>query len=181
VTILKKALIYLGLGPDEDYDQFDDDVFDDVGSGAAAPKASQPPASRVVAPVPTLSEPAVRQSSVRVIPSTSPPSDPEDEPVIEEARPSGVTIVESVTSTPHVTVPTSFNEAQVVGDRFRSGQAVIINFEGADQALQRRLIDFASGLCYGLGGKMDRVAERVYLLTPANVDVLEADIRRVLR
>lgn len=80
---------------------------------------------------------------------------------------------------PHVVVPASFNQAQDVADKFKSGQPVVVNLQGADRDLARRLIDFASGLCYGLGGQMERLVSQVYLLTPSNVEV-GADERRRL-
>jgi cell division inhibitor SepF len=54
-----------------------------------------------------------------------------------------------------------------------------MNLQGADRDLSRRLIDFASGLCYGLGGQMERVANQVYLLTPTNVEVSPEERRRL--
>ena len=48
---------------------------------------------------------------------------------------------------------------------------MIVNLQAIDRDLQRRLVDFSSGLCYAMGGKMDRVADQVYLLTPADVEV----------
>ena len=54
-----------------------------------------------------------------------------------------------------------------------------MNLQGADRDLSRRLIDFASGLCYGLGGQMERVGNQVYLLTPANVEVSAEERRRL--
>ena len=80
---------------------------------------------------------------------------------------------------PHVVVPDSFNEAQEVADKFKGGQPVIMNLQGADRDLSRRLIDFASGLCYGLGGQMERVGNQVYLLTPTNVEVSAEERRRL--
>ena len=80
---------------------------------------------------------------------------------------------------PHVVVPTSFNQAQELADKFKGSQPVIMNLQAADRDLARRLIDFASGLCYGLGGQMEKVANQVYLLTPTNVEV-SADERRRL-
>ena len=80
---------------------------------------------------------------------------------------------------PHVLSPTSFNDVQEVADKFKSSQPVIVNLQGADRDLSRRLIDFASGLCYGLGGQMQRVADQVYLLTPANVEVSAEERRRL--
>ncbi|HEX9258193.1 MAG TPA: cell division protein SepF, partial [Acidimicrobiales bacterium] len=62
-------------------------------------------------------------------------------------------------------------------DKFKDGQPVIVNLQDVDRELSRRLIDFASGLCYGLGGSMERVAQGVYLLAPANVSVSPEDRR----
>ena len=62
--------------------------------------------------------------------------------------------------------PRRFDQAQEVADKFKEGQPVIMNLEGADREVARRLIDFASGLCYGLDGSMEKVASGVYLLKP---------------
>ena len=80
---------------------------------------------------------------------------------------------------PFVVMPTSFNQAQDVADKYKGSQPVIMNLQGADRDLSRRLIDFASGLCYGLGGQMERVANQVYLLTPTNVEVSAEERRRL--
>ena len=74
---------------------------------------------------------------------------------------------------PQVVVPTSFNDAQDVGDMFREKKPVIVNMQTAERDLARRMIDFSSGLCYGLGGQMEKVAKDVYLLTPDDVVVAE--------
>ena len=63
--------------------------------------------------------------------------------------------------------PKRFNEAREVADRFKEGTAVIMNLQSTDDTIARRLVDFASGLVYGLDGKIELVANRVYLLTPA--------------
>jgi cell division inhibitor SepF len=80
---------------------------------------------------------------------------------------------------PHVVTPVSFGQAQEVADKYKGSQPVIMNLQGADRELSRRLIDFASGLCYGLGGQMERVANQVYLLTPTNVEVSAEERRRL--
>jgi cell division inhibitor SepF len=80
----------------------------------------------------------------------------------------------------HLVQPSSFNDAQEVGDRFRQGIAVLMNLSSADPDLSRRLIDFASGLAYGLGGSMQPVAERVFLITPQGVQVSAEERRRLL-
>jgi cell division inhibitor SepF len=76
--------------------------------------------------------------------------------------------------------PAAFNDAQEVGDKFREGYSVLINLQAADPELSRRLVDFASGLAYGLGGSMKPVAEKVFLLTPAGVQVSAEERRRFL-
>ena len=67
--------------------------------------------------------------------------------------------------------PKRFNEAREVADRFKEGTAVIMNLQETDDAISRRLVDFASGLVYGHDGKIELVANRVYLLSPDNVEV----------
>jgi len=79
---------------------------------------------------------------------------------------------------PKLVVPQSFNDAQDVADMFRDKLPVIVNMQSAERDLARRLIDFSSGLCYGLGGEMEKVAKDVYLLTPDDVEV--ADEHRVV-
>jgi cell division inhibitor SepF len=80
---------------------------------------------------------------------------------------------------PVVVSPTTFNGAQEVADKFKASQPVIVNLQGADRDLTRRLLDFCSGICYALSGHMERVATRVYLLTPADVEVSAEDRRRL--
>lgn len=79
----------------------------------------------------------------------------------------------------HVTVPVGFNDAQEIGDKLKDNQPVIVNLQGIDRDLSRRLIDFSSGLTYGLGGAMERVADQVFLLTPSNVEVSAEEKRRL--
>ena len=71
----------------------------------------------------------------------------------------------------HNSEPRRFNEARDVADRFKEGTAVIMNLQSTEDPIARRLVDYASGLVYGLDGKIELVANRVYLLTPANVEV----------
>jgi cell division inhibitor SepF len=72
-------------------------------------------------------------------------------------------------------VPKTFNDAQTVADKLKAEVPVIINMQSADADLTRRLIDFASGLTYALDGSMQRVADRVFLLTPHAVSVSAED------
>ncbi len=71
----------------------------------------------------------------------------------------------------HLILPRSFNDAQQIADKFKQSIPVILNLQNADTELSKRLIDFASGLTYALNGGMQRVADKVFLLTPRNVEV----------
>jgi cell division inhibitor SepF len=73
--------------------------------------------------------------------------------------------------------PKSFNDAEQIGQKFKSDIPVIINLQQADAELSKRLIDFSSGLTYGLEGGIQRVAEKVFLLSPHNVEVSAEDKR----
>jgi len=80
----------------------------------------------------------------------------------------------------HLVLPRSFNDAQQVADRFKEGVPVILNLQASDQELSKRLIDFASGLTYALDGGMQRIADKVFLLTPRNVELSAEDRARML-
>jgi cell division inhibitor SepF len=80
----------------------------------------------------------------------------------------------------HLVVPRSFNDAQQVADKFKDSVPVILNLQGSDAELSKRLIDFASGLTYALEGGMQRVADKVFLLTPRNVQVSAEERARLL-
>jgi cell division inhibitor SepF len=71
----------------------------------------------------------------------------------------------------HLTEPKTFNGVEEVGERFRNGIPVIMNLAGASEPVAKRLLDFASGLIYGLEGRIERVGDRVFLLTPMGVEV----------
>jgi cell division inhibitor SepF len=79
----------------------------------------------------------------------------------------------------HVVEPTGFNDAQELGDRLKTNQAVVLNLRGLERELQRRLIDFSSGLAYAVGGSMRKVDDQVFLLTPTAVEVSEEDKERL--
>jgi cell division inhibitor SepF len=80
----------------------------------------------------------------------------------------------------HLVLPRSFNDAQQIADRFKEGVPVILNLQATDQELSKRLIDFSSGLTYALSGGMQRVADKVFLLTPRNVEVSAEERARLL-
>jgi cell division inhibitor SepF len=97
------------------------------------------------------------------------------------SRPRSIEAVPSpATAQVHLVLPRSFNDAQQIADKFKQGVPVIVNLQNADQELSKRLVDFASGLTYALSGSMQRVADRVFLLTPHNVEVSAEERARVL-
>jgi cell division inhibitor SepF len=80
----------------------------------------------------------------------------------------------------HLVAPRAFNDAKGIADRFKAQIPVIINLQGADTDLSKRLIDFASGLTYALDGSMQRVADKVFLLTPRDVELSAEERARAL-
>lgn len=153
-TMWKRTLAYLGL-----VEEYDDEYADLPPEEPLPPRAAEPPGR---------SEP----SNVRRI---SPMRDAEPGPVGQS--PVGVRPVQSAKV--HVTNPTTFNDVEEVGERFRNGIPVIMNLDGAGETTAKRLLDFASGLIFGLEGRIERVGERVFLLTPLGVDVSSEERRQL--
>jgi cell division inhibitor SepF len=183
-SFFKKTMLYLGLGPDEHYESYDDERESDRRETVTP--VSRAAGTRPVSPIHEQS------GSVRPIRggggtasghAASVATGPEHSEARTPLR-GGSTVrpIPRVSSAkPQSLAPASFNEGQEIADRFKANQPVIVNLQGADRDLRRRLIDFCSGLCYGLGGQMERVADHVYLLTPTNVEVSEEDRRRLER
>jgi cell division inhibitor SepF len=186
---LKNTRTWLGLG-DEPYDdeygdpEYDDPGYDDAGYGdlpeerpAARPAPRQAPARpqrsavRAMSSAPSADDWEEGDGGVRVISGSSPEPEPAPQRGVVRPLPTA--------SKPHVVSPSGFNDVQQVADRFKRDQPVIINLQGVDRDLSRRLIDFASGLCYGLEGDMERVADQVFLLTPRGAEVSDDDRRRL--
>jgi len=80
----------------------------------------------------------------------------------------------------HLVVPRTFNDAKQIADRFKAQMPVILNLQGAETDLSKRLIDFASGLTYALDGSMQRVADKVFLLTPRDVELSAEERARAM-
>ncbi len=80
----------------------------------------------------------------------------------------------------HLVAPRAFNDAKQIADRFKAQIPVIMNLQSADTELSKRLIDFASGLTYALDGSMQRVADKVFLLTPRDVELSAEERARAI-
>src|SRR6185437_13838251 len=80
----------------------------------------------------------------------------------------------------HLVVPKSFNDAQQIADKFKDSVPVILNLQSSETDLSKRLIDFASGLTYALDGGMQRIADKVFMLTPRNVEISAEERARLI-
>jgi cell division inhibitor SepF len=160
VSMLRRAMHYLGLAPDDEYD---DEYLDEPATSAR---------HAYVPPEPPEAHPA----AVRPLPRAADVSGP-----TVAVRTTGVVrpIAMSGSAKPYAMSPSSFNDAQSVADKYMAGIPVIMNLQGLERDLSRRLVDFASGLCYGMRGSMERVTNQVYLLTPSNVEVSAEEKRRL--
>ncbi|MFN3254630.1 MAG: cell division protein SepF [Ilumatobacter sp.] len=195
MSLWKRTMDYLGLGPDDAYDDYDGyDEPEPPARQMRAQRDTEPadahgqrggrggwepegePTVRTVAPRPSFPskdfdasaarrQPARQQgprstaddSGVQVRPSQ--PEPPSPQPQLRSI-PGGA-------MEPHTVRPRRFDQAQEVADAFKSGTPVIMNLEGTERDVARRLIDFASGICYALDGTMEKVATGVYLLKPS--------------
>ena len=155
----KKTLAYLGLVEDEYDDYGDYEPRVQVPGGPVARAVPDEPDEAAAQPTGTIRtlvrEEAPRPSVVRPLPT-------------EAAAPKV-----------HVSAPTEFGDARQIADRLVTGQPVIVNLQLADRELMRRMIDFCSGVTYALGGKMERVADKVFLVTPSNVKVSAEERQRL--
>ena len=185
MSIWKRAMDYLGLGPDDAYDDYDlppepEPRVARGGGGGRQPRYDEP-AVRSSRQMPEYEPEAV----VRTVPTRPTFPSRDSEPVARRPLPANDDSSvhprpinptrssaparggQAVSSDPHTVRPRRFDSAQEIADKFKEGQQVIMNLEATEREVSRRLIDFASGLCYGLNGSMEKVATGVYLLKPA--------------
>ena len=139
---LRKTMVYLGLAEDERDDGYDS--YDDYDESPAHP--DQPERHERSAPVTSL---------------------PTRTPVARVVRDVEAGALNRI-STIH---PRTYNEAKNIGESFREGTPVIMNLTDLDDADAKRLVDFAAGLVFGLHGSIERVTSKVFLLSPAHVEV----------
>jgi cell division inhibitor SepF len=192
-SMWRQAKMYLGLGPDEDYDDFTSGSPGAPPQAAAPQPMAHPPTGQnpIVRPVgasdPSGTAAAAHSASVRTIPAASPPPQavaplPQTAPSARPVTHASGSVVRTIPASsmrakPEVVAPRNFNDAQKVADNFKANNAVIVNLQAVDGDLSRRIIDFSAGLCYGLGGQMEKVTQAVYMLTPDDVEVSAEDRR----
>lgn len=152
--VWRKTLRYLGLVEEDEFDDFEGDSVPEEPEVPRRPAPGRRPGGRQDLRVQARDEDAI----VRTIPQSRTAS-------------SGMI---------HRAEPKRFNEARDLGEKYKDGVPVIMNLQGTEDSIARRLVDFASGLVFGLDGKIELVANRVYLLTPREVEV-SAEERERLR
>jgi cell division inhibitor SepF len=159
---LRKTMVYLGLAEDEErYDGFDvDDDFPEDHEDEVEPAPARP-------------ESADRRDSRREVDHL------EDRraAVTPISRGRVVSTMPAKQDLHRISTihPRTYNEAKTIGEAFRAGTPVIMNLGDMDDADAKRLVDFAAGLVFGLHGAIERVTSKVFLLSPANVEVAPAE------
>jgi cell division inhibitor SepF len=145
-----------GYGRGDDYEDEDDAGFDTAAPYAyPSPYGSEPLSVRRVSREPDIAR-ARDAAPLRAVPN------PADRPAAPQVK-------------IHTIEPRSYAEAQSIADKFKAGQPVIVNLLGTDAELSKKLLDFAAGLTYGLDGGIQKVSDKVYMLSPRNVDVSVGD------
>jgi cell division inhibitor SepF len=124
--------------------------------------------TRPAAPAPVRGALAIDPDAVRLADHSSVPE--------QRERATGSAALSRITTLQ----PTSYNEARTIGERYRDGIPVIMNLTELDDASAKRLVDFAAGLVFALRGGFDKVTNRVFLLTPADVEVSADDARKLV-
>jgi cell division inhibitor SepF len=180
--VWNRTLVYFGIAEDEEWDEDGLETQEELEREYRSRSSRQN-----VRRLPRRREPegwtdestSVEQPSAPV--STSSRSRSRSESQSRSERPTRLRSADSGTRTSvHLVLPRSFNDAQQIADKFKDSVPVILNLQSADNELSKRLIDFASGLTYALNGSMQRVADKVFLLTPRNVEVSAEERARML-
>ena len=164
--VWNRTLVYFGIAEEDDWDE-------DIDGYATEEQLERSYSAR-----PNVRRLAPRRRERDYDDWTDSSSDPTA--VQRPSRPRGLEAVPSANVQVHLVIPRSFNDAQQIADKFKQSIPVILNLQSSDAELSKRLIDFASGLTYALNGGMQRVADKVFLLTPRNVEVSAEERARML-
>lgn len=190
MSMLKSVMVYLGLGPDEEYEDtyFGDPSYDD---GAERADEGLVAAARVSDDGPrSIGSDNSQPSAVGAVRPLRPvPSVIDDDAEVDLTDDAAPTVTEGVQPTvraiplqrtkPRILTPQSFGDAKILADEFKRLVPVIMNLREVDKDLGRRLIDFSSGVCYSLSGSMEKLAPQVFLLLPKGVEVSDDERRRI--
>ncbi|AWS42075.1 cell division protein SepF [Streptosporangium subroseum] len=154
---MRKMAVYLGLVEDDRYERYDsysDDEYEDFDD----PR---------------------REGDER--PGTVQDREDDTDPGVPAPRPATTVLERRTTDLARITTlhPRTYNEARTIGEHFRDGTPVIMNLTEMVDSDAKRLVDFAAGLVFGLHGSIERVTNKVFLLSPANVEVTAEDKARI--
>ena len=171
-----RALVYFGLAEDPEYRY--DDEYDDYGEPDTL-------ADDAISPVPPRRRRREESASnVRRLRREPPPDDIDDIFADESPRRRRANIrpvsEAGADVQVHFVTPRNFNDAQEVADRFKRNVPVILNLQSTGTDLSKRLIDFSSGLTYAMDGGMQKIADKTFMLTPANVEVSAEEKARLV-
>lgn len=167
-----RTLVYFGLAEDQDYGLDYDDAYEpEPESDPYESRRDRERESASVRRLPTSRR--ARRDEIDDIFSDDEPIAASRTRVLRPVDNGGDVQV-------HLVIPRNFNDAQQVADQFKRSVPVILNLQTTDHELSKRLIDFASGLTYALDGGMQRIAEKVFLLTPRNVEVSAEEKARLI-
>ena len=179
-SFMKKTMAYLGL-VDDDYDDYDDyESRSPVAAGRVGQRSAGMVDDGIEEPTTSMPTPRIRTLSAAEAPASS-TSAPTAVGARSTLSTSSVRPISQETSSArvHIVAPARFADAQEIANRLMNNQPVIVNMQSADRDLQRRMIDFCSGVTYALSGGMERVADEVFLLTPSNVKVSDEERQRL--
>lgn len=186
--MFKNVMVALGLGPDEEYDDryFDEDEVADLGDHGGEEVPERPVRERPAAAQRTAPEPGPPRSTTGTVGAVRPiRSVSSDDDASFTVRPisrsddEAPVVTPLVASKPRILAPQSFGDAKVIADEFKRSTPVIMQLSDVDRELARRLIDFASGVCYSLGGSMEKMATNVFMLLPKGTEVSADERRRI--
>jgi cell division inhibitor SepF len=167
-----RALVYFGLAEDHDYgSEYEEDYDPETGTEEVYESRRE-------------REPA----SVRRLPTSRRARRDEIDDIFADDEPIAASRTRTLRPVDngggdlqvHLVIPRNFNDAQQVADQFKRSVPVILNLQTADHELSKRMIDFCSGLTYALDGGMQRIAEKMFLLTPRNVEVSAEEKARLI-
>ncbi len=165
-----KALVYFGLAEDHDYGpEYEDELEPETGTEEAFEGRRESGQVRRL--------PSARRSRRDEIDDIFADDEPISASRTRTLRPVGNGDSDVQV---HLVIPRNFNDAQQVADQFKRKVPVILNLQTTDHELSKRMIDFCSGLTYSLDGGMQRIAEKIFLLTPRNVEVSAEEKARLL-
>ncbi len=176
-SFFKKSMVYLGLLDDE-YDEYDE--YDDRSPRGFAAVSARADTRAQEADVPDDRPPPAPVGRIRTLTREGVP--PQAQSATVTARPSTPSVrpmSPGDSAKVQVVAPTRFGDAKEIADCLKGNRPVIVNLQVADRDLQRRMIDFCSGVTYALSGEMEKVADEVFLLAPTNVKVSEEERQRL--